>query len=102
MIRAIRSAANGDQYICESLRQRALSASLRRVVPGRMGARLTKREVQALELAASGRTSAEIGEAMSISRRTAEAHRANLMKKLALKTQTDLVLYAVRNSLVSP
>ena len=34
--------------------------------------------------------------------RTAEAHRANLMKKLGLKTQTDLVLYAVRNGLISP
>jgi two-component system, NarL family, response regulator NreC len=36
-----------------------------------------------------------------ISRRTAEAHRANLLKKLGLKTQTDLVRYAIRNGIIS-
>jgi DNA-binding CsgD family transcriptional regulator len=62
---------------------------------------LTKRELQVLELAAEGKTSIEIAKAMFISRRTAEAHRANLMKKLELKTQTELVLYAIRTGLIS-
>jgi DNA-binding CsgD family transcriptional regulator len=66
------------------------------------GPQLTKREVVVLELAAEGKTSAEIAQTLFISRRTAEAHRANLMKKLGLKTQTDLVLYAVRNGIISP
>ena len=37
-----------------------------------------------------------------MSRRTAEAHRAHLMKKLSLRTQTDLVLYAVRAGVINP
>jgi DNA-binding CsgD family transcriptional regulator len=61
----------------------------------------SQRELQVLELAAEGRTSTEVAGTLSISRRTAEAHRANLMKKLALKSQTDLVLYAVRTGIVS-
>lgn len=102
LIEAIRTAAAGGQYLCEPLRQKAMSATLKRLVPGLQGAYLTKRELLVLELAAEGKTSAQIAAALSISRRTAEAHRANLMKKLNLKTQTDLVLYAVRNGIITP
>jgi DNA-binding NarL/FixJ family response regulator len=102
LIQAIRTAAAGGQYLAESLRQKAVSATLKRLVPGVLGPQLTKRELLVLELAAEGKTSAEIASALFISRRTAEAHRANLMKKLGLKTQTDLVLYAVRNGMISP
>ena len=84
------------------LRQKAITATLKRLVPGVRGPQLTKRELLVLELAAEGKTSAEIASTLFISRRTAEAHRANLMKKLGLKTQTDLVLYAVRNGMISP
>jgi DNA-binding NarL/FixJ family response regulator len=101
LLQAIRTAADGGQYIAESLRKKALAASLRRIVPGSAGPQLTKRELQVLEMAAEGKTSGDIAAAMFISRRTAEAHRANLMKKLGLKTQTDLVLYAVRNGMIS-
>jgi DNA-binding NarL/FixJ family response regulator len=102
LIQAIRTAAAGGQYLAESLRQKAISATLKRLVPGVRGPQLTKRELLVLELAAEGKTSAEIASTLFISRRTAEAHRANLMKKLGLKTQTDLVLYAVRNGMISP
>jgi DNA-binding NarL/FixJ family response regulator len=102
LILAIRTAASGGQYLCESLRQKAISATLKRLVPGVQGPQLTKRELLVLELAAEGKTSSEIAKSLFISRRTAEAHRANLMKKLGLKTQTDLVLYAVRNGLITP
>ena len=102
LIHAIRIAADGGQYLCESLRQKAISATLKRLVPGVQGPQLTKRELLVLELAAEGKTSSEIAKSLFISRRTAEAHRANLMKKLGLKTQTDLVLYAVRNGLITP
>jgi DNA-binding NarL/FixJ family response regulator len=98
---AIRTAASGGQYIDPALRAKALSATIKRVLPGTVTS-LTQRELQVLELAAQGKTSLEIANAISISRRTAEAHRASFMKKLALKTQTDLVLYAVRTGIVSP
>jgi DNA-binding NarL/FixJ family response regulator len=102
LVLAIRTAANGGQYLAESLRQKAIAATLKRLVPGARGPQLTKRELLVLELAAEGKTSGEIASTLFISRRTAEAHRANLMKKLGLKTQTDLVLYAVRNGMITP
>ena len=102
LIEAIRIAAAGGQYLCESLRESALSASLNRLTSRQKKQTLTKREMLVLELAAEGKTSQQIAEALFISGRTAEAHRANLMKKLGLRTQTDLVLHAVRKGIISP
>ena len=56
LIHAIRIAAEGGQYLCESLRQKAISATLKRLVPGVQGPQLTKRELLVLELAAEGKT----------------------------------------------
>ena len=101
LIDAIRTVSRGEQFLCEPLKQKALSATLKRIAPGSAANALTKREIIVLERAASGKTSGEIARELFISRRTAEAHRANLMKKLGLKTQTDLVLHAIRNGIIS-
>jgi DNA-binding NarL/FixJ family response regulator len=100
LIEAIRAVANGDQYLSEKIRADAMSACIKDFVPGKRRSKLTDREFAVMELAASDKTSLEIAESLSISRRTAEAHRANLMKKLGLRTQTDLVLFATLNGIV--
>ncbi|GHA27743.1 DNA-binding response regulator [Salinimicrobium marinum] len=51
---------------------------------------LTKREKQILELILEGKNNKEIGEHLDISKRTAEVHRFNLMKKLKVKNQVEL------------
>ena len=61
---------------------------------------LSPRERETLQLAAEGLGNAEIAEKLFISARTAETHRANLMRKLNLQTQTDLVRYAIRRGLI--
>jgi DNA-binding NarL/FixJ family response regulator len=63
---------------------------------------LTAREREVLELLARGATYAEIAEKLTISPRTAETHRTNLMRKLNLKTQTDVTLYAIQRGLIDP
>jgi len=97
LVVGIRAAAGGQDFVPEPLRQRAISASLKT----ERRAQVTGRERVVLELAAQGKTSTEIATALKISRRTAEAHRASAMKKLSLRNQTDLVLYGVRQGLVS-
>ena len=57
---------------------------------------LTTREREVLKLIAEGKSSKEIAELLFISTRTAEHHRASIMKKLNLKTLADLVKYAIR------
>ncbi|HEX6290110.1 MAG TPA: LuxR C-terminal-related transcriptional regulator, partial [Herpetosiphonaceae bacterium] len=61
---------------------------------------LTTREREVLYLAANGYSNREIGDRLSISSRTAEIHRANLMRKLNLHTQTDLIRYAIRRGVI--
>jgi DNA-binding CsgD family transcriptional regulator len=61
---------------------------------------LTSRERQVLQLAAQGASNAEIGNRLNISPRTAETHRTNLMRKLGLKTQAELLRYAMQHGIV--
>jgi DNA-binding NarL/FixJ family response regulator len=63
-------------------------------------ASLTAREREVLQLAAEGFGTTEVAEKLFISPRTCETHRANLMRKLGLQTQTDLVRFAIRKGLI--
>jgi DNA-binding NarL/FixJ family response regulator len=63
-------------------------------------ARLTPREREIVQLLAEGKSSREVAEALGLSVKTAETHRANIMRKLHLHSVSDLVLYAVRNNIV--
>jgi DNA-binding CsgD family transcriptional regulator len=63
---------------------------------------LTAREREVLELVARGASYAEIADKLTISPRTAETHRTNLMRKLDLKTSADITLYAVQRGLIDP
>jgi DNA-binding CsgD family transcriptional regulator len=62
---------------------------------------LTTREREVLLLAAEGFANPEVAHRLSISVRTAESHRANLMRKLGLRNQTGLVRYALGRGLVA-
>lgn len=61
---------------------------------------LTPREREVIQLVAEGKTTKEIAMALSLSVKTAETHRTNLMRKLDLHSIADLTLYAVRNGIV--
>ena len=61
---------------------------------------LTNREIEVLKLVAEGLTSKEIAELLSISIRTVEHHRANLLKKLNLKNTADLIKHAIQNGFI--
>jgi two-component system, NarL family, response regulator NreC len=53
-----------------------------------------------LQLAAEGRTSAEIAKRLNISSRTVENHRASLMLRLNLQNHTELIRHALRHGLI--
>ena len=61
---------------------------------------LSAREREVLQLLAEGMSTKEVASGLHISVKTAETHRANLMRKLRLHTVSDLVRYAVRNKIV--
>jgi DNA-binding NarL/FixJ family response regulator len=62
---------------------------------------LTSREQEVLHLVAEGFTGQEIAKRLSISRRTVEHHRANMMRKLSLQSQREIVRYALKKGILS-
>jgi DNA-binding NarL/FixJ family response regulator len=66
------------------------------------GERLTSREREIVQLLAEGKTSKEVASALNISAKTAETHRANIMRKLEFHSVGEIVRYAVRNQIIDP
>ncbi len=62
--------------------------------------RLTEREREVLKLVAEGRTSQEIAELLSLSKKTVMCHRANIYQKLGTHNRTELIKYAMQLHLI--
>jgi DNA-binding NarL/FixJ family response regulator len=63
---------------------------------------VTPREREIIQLLAEGQSNKEAAARLGISVKTIEAHRANIMRKLRLRSVTDLVRYAIRNKIAQP
>lgn len=68
--------------------------------PSEMKSRLTAREREVVRLIAEGKNSKNVGEALDMSVKTVETHRANVMRKLQVHSVSELVRYAIRNGIV--
>ena len=103
LIEAIHSVAAGKRYLSPALAERAIEAFFQNpAAPGLDPYEtLTGRERLILQLAAEGSSNPDIAKKLFISPRTAESHRANLMRKLSLHSQTDVVRYAIRKKIIS-
>jgi DNA-binding NarL/FixJ family response regulator len=103
LVTAIESAARGESYLPPSIAATVL-ADYRRLAahPGHQDADpLTEREREILQLVAEGNTNREIADLLTLSIKTVQAHRANIMEKLGAHDRTDLVRYALRQGIVS-
>ncbi len=102
LLYAVHEAYHGQHYLSAPLSERAIQAYAQkaREISQDPFERLTPREREVLQLAAEGYTNAEIGEKLCLSGRTIEMHRSNLMHKLSLNTQTDLIRYALTRGLI--
>ena len=102
LVKAVNEVVAGRRYLTPSLAERALTGYVER--PGESDLdvyeTLTNRERTVLQMAAEGGTSGDIATKLFISVRTAETHRANLMRKLSLHSQTDLVRFAIRRKII--
>ena len=96
VVQAIREVAAGNRYVHPALGARLAQAE---VDAAKRSADdpLSDREREVLRLLALGHTNQEIAKELFISVRTAETHRAHIMRKLGLGTRADLVRYALAN-----
>ena len=63
--------------------------------------RLSAREREIVQLLAEGKANKGVAEALGISVKTAETHRASIMKKMRFQSLSDLVRYAIRNYIIT-
>jgi DNA-binding NarL/FixJ family response regulator len=91
LVYAVQAASEGRSFVSGAPNMRDPSA-----------VQITARERQVLELMANGYSNQAIGEKLSISVKTVEAHRARLFKKLGASNVADAVLLAIRVGLVMP
>jgi two-component system response regulator NreC len=101
LINAIRMVIKGRRFLSPPLTERLLSDYFEKAqqVSDPFDA-LTAREREVFQFVAEGLTSAEIGEWMSISPRTVDVYRGNIMHKLNLKSQTDLIRLALKRGIL--
>jgi DNA-binding NarL/FixJ family response regulator len=102
LLRAIRHVLAGEKYLSPPLSEDGLASYRERTqpVPFDRYQTLTAREREILQLTAEGHSGVEIAERLFISPRTVESHRANMMRKLRLRNQRQLVRYALERGAV--
>lgn len=104
LVAALHAAAEHQPYFTTKVGELIFSryAALRRNFPDDTGdaGLLSPREREIVQLVAEGRTSKEVATRLGISVKTAETHRAAVMRKLRLDTLSDLIRYAIRNHLI--
>jgi DNA-binding NarL/FixJ family response regulator len=91
---AIRRVAAGEVVLDAQLAQ---PSALR----GERNAGLTPRELEILQLIVNGKSNKEIADDLKLSANTVAVHRANIMETLGIHKTAELVVYAIRNGLVS-
>jgi two-component system response regulator NreC len=103
LVRAVREAVAGRRYLSPPLSEPAMEAYLEKAqAAGTLDVyeTLTNREREVLQLTAEGHTSASIAGKLYISPRTVEIHRSNVLRKLSLRSQTDLIRYALQRGIL--
>jgi len=104
LVLAVEALASQRSFFTASATDIILDGALKKdsIPVGLSPRRLTSREREIIQLIAEGRSNKEVADVLSISTKTAETHRANLMRKLGLHSAADVVRYAVRNTMIEP
>jgi len=101
VVAAVREVADGGSYVHPALGARLVAADAAERAAASADP-LSGREREVLRLLALGHTNQEIAKMLFISVRTAETHRAHVMRKLNLATRAELVRHAIAHGLLEP
>ena len=99
IIDAVRMVAAGRKYVTPEIAQ-MLVQSLTEPEGGPMHERLSARELQTLQMIASGKRLSDIAEALTLSPKTVSVYRARILEKLGMHNNAELTVYAIRQGLV--
>ncbi|MEI2713586.1 MAG: response regulator transcription factor [Nocardioides sp.] len=104
LVDACRAALQGRSFLYPGVESALVRDYLARARRGERlpTAVLTPREDQVVKQIAEGRTSREIATLLSISVKTVDRHRENILNKLGMRDRTELTRYAIRAGLIEP
>ena len=101
LVESVRALARHQLFLTPKVSEALLSDAVN-PDQAKGGKRLSAREREIVQLIAEGKTNNGIADALGIGVRTAENHRASIMRKLGAESVADLVRYAIRNKLIEP
>jgi two-component system response regulator NreC len=101
VIQAIKTVCQGQRFLSSQVSEQIIDA----VISGtsmdfNLDERISIREREILQLIAEGNTNSQIARKLVISARTVETHRTNLMRKLELTSQIDILRYAIQHGII--
>ena len=104
LFQAIKDGIEGRHHLSATLSERAIDNYIQKATSSSPEPfdKLSIREREVMQMVVQGMTSAEIGKKLFISPRTVDIHRANLMRKLGLRTRIELVQIAQRQGILPP
>lgn len=100
LIRAIKEVLKGNWYVTPKLAQQLLDHFVRDPRPEH-ATRLTPRQREVLQLLAAGKNMKEAADILHITRRTIAFHKYRIMEEYGLRTNSDLMVFAIREHLIS-
>lgn len=101
VIEAINQVMNDNSYFSQELLYNVIKNFKTQKEPIDETAQLSKRELQVLEEICKGLSNQEIADNLFISKRTVDKHRANLLSKTNSKNTANLIMYAIKNKLIT-
>jgi DNA-binding NarL/FixJ family response regulator len=101
LVQALRKIAGGGAYISAEVAEQLALGAMPGGGAGAPHESLSDREFQVMQRLAAGDSVSDIAAALTLSVKTVSTHKANLMAKMGLGNQTDLVRYALRHGLIA-
>jgi DNA-binding NarL/FixJ family response regulator len=102
LIDAIQAVGRGEQFVSPVTERAVIKEWLAGDREDRLQDPLTPRELDVVKLIAEAHTNKQIAQALHVSEKTVESHRANVLSKLGMRDRVELVRYAIRRGLVEP
>ena len=100
LVTAVQRVLSGRRFITATLAER-LAGAMAGDSPVHSHETLSNRELQVLQLIASGKTIKEISSDLALSEKTVATYRSRISEKMGLSSNVDLTRYAIQNGLVS-
>jgi len=100
LVRAVQAVERGQPFLSPAVTRLIIGHLAKTTPPGLSPADVSPRELEVLKLLALGRSNKEVATALDLSVKTVDVHRSNIMRKLKLRTYSDLIQFAIRHQLI--